>query len=48
MMPKFGNSCTVVRIELIECNIDLFGIKTIKYLLADRGFIAITGGHISI
>ncbi|HZK96951.1 MAG TPA: hypothetical protein VFC67_22320 [Prolixibacteraceae bacterium] len=48
MMPKFDNSSTVVPNELIERNIDLFGIKTIKCLLADREFIAITGGRISI
>jgi len=42
MMPKFGNSSTNERIELIQRYIDLFGIQTIDCLLADREFI---GNH---
>jgi len=42
MMPKFGNSSTSERIELIQRYIDLFGIQTIDCLLADREFI---GNH---
>lgn len=39
MMPKFGNSSTSERIELIQRFIDLFGIQTIDCLLADREFV---------
>ena len=35
MMPKFGNSSTSERIELLQRYIDLFGIDTIDCLLAD-------------
>jgi len=36
MMPKFGNSSTSERIELMQRYIELFGIKTIECLLGDR------------
>lgn len=39
MMPKFGNSSTAERIDLIQRYIDLFGIDTIDCLLADREFV---------
>jgi Transposase DDE domain. len=39
MMPKFGNSNTEERIELINRYIRLFGIETIDCLLADREFV---------
>jgi len=39
MMPKFGNSSTSERIELLQRYIDLFGIDTIDCLLADREFV---------
>lgn len=39
MMPKFGNSSTNERIELLQRYIDLFGIETIDCLLADREFV---------
>lgn len=39
MMPKFGNSSTTERIELMQRYINLFGIGTIDCLLADREFI---------
>ena len=39
MMPKFGNSSTTERIELLQRYIDLFGIDTIDCLLADREFV---------
>jgi hypothetical protein len=39
MMPKFGNSSTSERIELMQRYIDLFGIDTIDCLLADREFV---------
>jgi len=39
MMPKFGNSSTAERIELMEKYIALFGIDSIDCLLADREFI---------
>jgi len=42
MMPKFGNSSTSERIELIQRYIDLLGIQSIDCLLADREFI---GNH---
>lgn len=42
MMPKFGNSSTSERIELVQRYIDLFGINTIECLLADREFV---GNH---
>ena len=42
MMPKFGNSSTLERIELIQRYIELFGINTIYCLLADREFV---GNH---
>ena len=42
MMPKFGNSSTSERIELMQRYIELFGINTIDCLLADREFI---GSH---
>ena len=39
MMPKFGNSSTNERIELMQRYIDLFGTASIDCLLADREFI---------
>jgi hypothetical protein len=39
MMPKFGNSSTWERIELMQSYIKLFGINSIDCLLADREFI---------
>jgi len=39
MMPKFGNSSTAERIELMQRYIDLFGVDTIDCLLADREFV---------
>lgn len=39
MMPKFGNSATKERIEIMERYIQLFGISTIDCLLADREFV---------
>ncbi|MDP2424035.1 MAG: IS4 family transposase, partial [Bacteroidales bacterium] len=39
MMPKFGNSSTAERIELMQRYIDLFGILSIDCLLADREFV---------
>ena len=39
MMPKFGNSSTTERIELMQRYIDMFGAKNIDCLLADREFI---------
>jgi hypothetical protein len=39
MMPKFGNSSTNERIELMQRFIDLFGIQSIECLLADREFV---------
>jgi len=39
MMPKFGNSSTRERIELMEDFIELFGIDSIECLLADREFV---------
>ncbi len=39
MMPKFGNSSTAERIELMQRYIELFGIDTIECLLADREFV---------
>lgn len=39
MMPKFGNSSTNDRIELLKRYINLFGIDSIDCLLADREFI---------
>jgi len=39
MMPKFGNSSTNERIELLQRYVDLFGIDTIECLLADREFV---------
>jgi hypothetical protein len=39
MMPKFGNSSTSERIELMQRYINLFGIDTIECLLADREFV---------
>lgn len=39
MMPKFGNSSTNERIELINRYIELFGIDSIDCILADREFI---------
>ena len=39
MMPKFGNSSTNERIDLVEHFIRLFGIENIECLLADREFI---------
>jgi hypothetical protein len=39
MMPKFGNSSTSERIEILQRYIDLFGIDTIECLLADREFV---------
>ncbi len=42
MMPKFGNSSTSERIELMQRFIDLFGIDSIDCLLADREFVGET------
>lgn len=39
MLPKFGNSSTAERIEIVQQYIDLFGIDTIDCLLADREFV---------
>ena len=39
MMPKFGNSSTGERIDLMQRFIELFGIHTIECLLADREFV---------
>ncbi len=39
MMPKFGNSSTNERIELMQRYVDLFGASTIDCLLADREFV---------
>ena len=39
MMPKFGNSSTNERIELMQRYISLFGTDSIDCLLADREFI---------
>lgn len=39
MMPKFGNSSTKERIELMQRYIDLFGLDTIDCLTADREFV---------
>jgi len=39
MMPKFGNSSTRERIDLMEDYITLFGVDSIDCLLADREFI---------
>jgi hypothetical protein len=39
MMPKFGNSSTRERIDLIQRYIELFKIDTIDCLLADREFV---------
>ena len=39
MMPKFGNSSTNERIDLMERFIVLFGLDSIDCLLADREFI---------
>jgi hypothetical protein len=43
MMPKFGNSSTEERIELMQRYINLFGADTIECLLADREFV---GDHL--
>jgi hypothetical protein len=39
MMPKFGNSSTLERVDLLQRYIDLFGLDTIECLLADREFV---------
>lgn len=39
MMPKFGNSCTQERIDLMKRYINLFGQDSIDCLLADREFV---------
>jgi hypothetical protein len=39
MMPKFGNSSTQERIDLMDHFIRLFGVESIECLLADREFI---------
>ena len=39
MMPKFGNSSTQERIDIMDRYINLFGLSTIDCLLADREFI---------
>ena len=39
MMPKFGNSSTSERIELMQRYFDLFGTESIDCLLADREFV---------
>lgn len=39
MMPKFGNSSTAERINLMERYVSMFGLLTIDCLLADREFI---------
>jgi len=38
MLPKFGNSSTTKRIELMERYINLFGADSIDCQLADREF----------
>lgn len=38
-MPKFGNSFTRERIELMQRYINLFGLDTIECLTADREFV---------
>ena len=39
LMPKFGNSSTADRIELLDRYIGLLGVETIECLLADREFV---------
>ena len=39
MLPKFGNSNTAERVELLERFIRLFGIQTLDCLTADREFV---------
>ena len=39
MMPKFGNSSSEERIELMQRYMSLFGAETIECLLADREFV---------
>ena len=39
MLPKRGNSNTAERIDIIDRFIKLFGIETIKHLVADREFV---------
>ena len=39
MMPKFGNSSTRERIDLMKQYISLFGLDSIECLLADREFV---------
>lgn len=39
MMPKFGNSSTGERIDLMQHYIELFGLDSIECLLADREFV---------
>ncbi len=39
MMPKFGNSSTRERIDLMEDFIGLFGVDSVECLLADREFV---------
>lgn len=39
LLPKFGNSSTAERIELIDKFIQLFGVSSIDCLMADREFI---------
>ena len=39
MMPKFGNSSTAKRIDIMERYIGLFGYNSIDCLLADREFV---------
>ena len=39
MMPKFGNSSTSERIEIMQRYFDLFGTESIDCLLADREFV---------
>ncbi|HOE04473.1 MAG TPA: IS4 family transposase [Bacteroidales bacterium] len=39
LMPKFGNSSTNERIELMQRYINLFGVESIDCLLADREFV---------
>jgi hypothetical protein len=39
MMPKFGNSNTQERIDLLDKYVELFGFESIDFLVADREFV---------
>jgi len=39
LLPKFGNSSTAERIELINKFVELFGLSSIDCLMADREFV---------